>query len=49
MGPVRIALAAVAVVAAAVTACSGPAPSVGSHVGSAPATYYLALGDSLSQ
>jgi lysophospholipase L1-like esterase len=48
MGPVRIALAA-AVVAAAITACSGPAPAVGSHVGSATATYYLAVGDSLSQ
>jgi hypothetical protein len=47
MGPVRIALAAAAVVAA-VTACSGPAPSAGSHVGSATVTYYLALGDSLS-
>jgi lysophospholipase L1-like esterase len=47
MGPVRIALAAA--VTAAVTACSGPAPSAGSHVGSAPASYYLALGDSLSQ
>ncbi len=50
MGPVRIALAvAAALVAAMVTACSGPAASVGSHIGSAPATYYLALGDSLSQ
>ena len=49
MGPVRIALAAAAVLAAAVTACSGPAPSAGSDVGSAPAAYYLALGDSLSQ
>jgi lysophospholipase L1-like esterase len=45
MGLRRIALA-VAVTAAAVTACSGPA---GSHAGSGPATYYLALGDSLSQ
>ncbi len=43
-GPVRIAFAAA--VAAAVTACSGPATSVGSPV---PASYYLALGDSLSQ
>jgi lysophospholipase L1-like esterase len=42
MGPVRIALAVAAAVAAALTACSGPATSV-------PATYYLALGDSLSQ
>jgi len=50
MGPVRIALAvAAALVAAVVTACSGPAASVGSRIGSAPATYYLALGDSLSQ
>jgi lysophospholipase L1-like esterase len=45
MGPVRIALA-VAVAAAAVTACSGPATSGRSDV---PASYYLALGDSLSQ
>jgi lysophospholipase L1-like esterase len=44
MGPVRIALAALAVVA--VTACSGSVSSAGSH---APASYYLALGDSLSQ
>ena len=41
MGPVRVALAIAA--AAAVTACSGPAPSA------APVSYYLALGDSLSQ
>jgi lysophospholipase L1-like esterase len=49
MGPVRIALAVA--VAAAVTACSGsgPATSVRSHTESVPATYYLALGDSLSQ
>ena len=48
MSPVRIALAvAVAAVVAAVTACSGPAASV--HLEAAPATYYLALGDSLSQ
>ena len=47
MGPVRIALAVA--VAAAVTACSGPAASVRSQVESVPATYYLALGDSLSQ
>jgi lysophospholipase L1-like esterase len=46
MGPVRTAFAAAAVVVAAtVTACSGPATSVRP----APATYYLALGDSLSQ
>ena len=48
MSPVRIALAAAVV--AAVTACSGPATtSVGSPAGAVPATYYLALGDSLSQ
>jgi lysophospholipase L1-like esterase len=49
MGPVRTALAVA--VAAAVTACSGsgPATSEGSHTASVPATYYLALGDSLSQ
>src|ERR1700722_3195324 len=46
MGPVRIALAAAVAVAAAVTACSGP---VTSHAVATPATYYLALGDSLSQ
>jgi lysophospholipase L1-like esterase len=45
MRPVRIALAA-AVATAAVTACSGPAAS---HPVAPPATYYLALGDSLSQ
>jgi lysophospholipase L1-like esterase len=50
MGPVRIALAAAAVaVAVAVTACSGPAAPVGLHAADPPATYYLALGDSLSQ
>ena len=48
MGPVRIALAAAAV-AVAVAACSGPATLVGSHAAAPPATYYLALGDSLSQ
>jgi len=46
MSPVRIALA---VTVAAVTACSGPATSARSHVEAVPATYYLALGDSLSQ
>src|ERR1700684_457052 len=46
MGPVRIALAAAVAVAAAVTACSG---SASSHFVAAPASYYLALGDSLSQ
>jgi lysophospholipase L1-like esterase len=52
MGLVRIALAVAVAAAVAVTACSGPgpsAPSAGSHAGSVPATYYLALGDSLSQ
>jgi lysophospholipase L1-like esterase len=44
MFSVRVALAA-AVTAAGVTACSGPVTS--SHP--VPATYYLALGDSLSQ
>jgi lysophospholipase L1-like esterase len=44
MFSVRFALAA-AVAAAGITACSGPATSVPST----PATYYLALGDSLSQ
>ena len=48
MGPVRIALAAAAF-AVAVTACSGPATPAGSHAAAPPATYYLALGDSLSQ
>ncbi len=47
MGPVRIALAVA--VAAVVAACSGPATSVRSQVETVPATYYLALGDSLSQ
>ena len=45
MGLVRIALAA-AVAVAAITACSGPATS---HAVATPATYYVALGDSLSQ
>jgi len=43
MGRIRVALAAVAA-AAVVTACSGP-----SVPQAAPASYYLALGDSLSQ
>jgi len=47
MGPVRIALAVA--VAAVVAGCSGPAASVRSQVETVPATYYLALGDSLSQ
>src|SRR5579859_1920209 len=50
MGPVRIALAAAVAVAVAVTAtataCSGPAAS---HPVTIPASYYVALGDSLSQ
>ena len=46
MGPVRIALAAAVAVTATVTACSGPATS---HAVTTPATYYVALGDSLSQ
>ena len=47
MGSVRAALAAaVAVVAATVTACSGSATSARPPV---PSSYYLALGDSLSQ
>jgi lysophospholipase L1-like esterase len=45
MGLVRIAFAA----AAAVTACSGPATSAGSGARPIPASYYLALGDSLAQ
>jgi lysophospholipase L1-like esterase len=44
---VRIAF--VAAVAAAVTACSGPATSAGSGAKPIPASYYLALGDSLAQ
>ena len=45
---VRIAVAA-AIVAAAVTACSGPASSPGPDRAGEPASYYLALGDSLSR
>jgi lysophospholipase L1-like esterase len=48
MGLVRIAFA-VAVIAASVTACSGPATPGGSRATAAQASYYLALGDSLSQ
>src|SRR5271166_20259 len=48
MGLVRIAFA-VAVIAASVTACSGPATPGGSRATPAQASYYLALGDSLSQ
>jgi lysophospholipase L1-like esterase len=52
VGLVRIAFAVAA--AAAVTACSGPATSgpatlAGPHVNAGPVSYYLALGDSLSQ
>jgi lysophospholipase L1-like esterase len=47
---VRIAFAvAVAVAATAVTACSGTVTSSASHRPAVPASYYLALGDSLSQ
>ena len=52
MRPVRIALAvavAVCAVAALVTACSGPATSDPSPAQLSLSTYYLALGDSLSQ
>jgi lysophospholipase L1-like esterase len=51
MGRVRIALTVAVTVAAAVTACSGPGPATPtrSHAEPVPATYYLALGDSLSQ
>jgi lysophospholipase L1-like esterase len=45
---VRIAFA-VAVAATAVTACSGTVTSSAGHRAAAPASYYLALGDSLSQ
>jgi lysophospholipase L1-like esterase len=45
---VRIA-SAVAVAATAVTACSGTVTSSAVHRPAAPASYYLALGDSLSQ
>ena len=48
VGVVRIAFA-VAVIAASVTACSGPATPGGSRATAAQASYYLALGDSLSQ
>jgi lysophospholipase L1-like esterase len=49
----RVRMAFAVAVAAAVTACSGSAVSAKPHTGTAspavPATYYLALGDSLSQ
>jgi lysophospholipase L1-like esterase len=44
-----IRIAFVAAVAAAVTACSGPVTSAGSGAKPIPASYYLALGDSLAQ
>lgn len=47
MSLVRVALAVAA--AAAVTACSGPAAPTRPHARTVPATYYVALGDSLSQ
>jgi len=40
---------AIAAAAAVLTACSGSAAPNGAHASPAPATYYLALGDSLSQ
>jgi lysophospholipase L1-like esterase len=47
---VRLAFTAAATVAMAVTACSGPPAPAGGHKQKAgPPTYYLALGDSLSQ
>jgi len=51
MRPIRIPHLSLAVVAAiaALTACSGPAPSNPALAKAPPATYYLALGDSLSQ
>ncbi len=45
----RVRIAFAAAVAAAVTACSGPPTSADSHAVPIPASYYLALGDSLSQ
>jgi lysophospholipase L1-like esterase len=49
MGRVRISLVVAAALAAAVTACSGPGASAPSDIAAGPATYYVALGDSLSQ
>ncbi len=46
MGRIRVALASAVAVVATISACSGPAAS---HAVARPATYYLALGDSLSQ
>jgi len=48
IGIPRIPLA-IAAAAVMLTACSGSAAPNGAHANSAPATYYLALGDSLSQ
>ena len=47
MSRVRVAVAVA--VAAAVAACSGPAAPTRPHAKTVPATYYVALGDSLSQ
>jgi lysophospholipase L1-like esterase len=47
MSRVRVAVAVA--VAAVVAACSGPAAPTRPHAETVPATYYLALGDSLSQ
>jgi lysophospholipase L1-like esterase len=49
--PALAAAAAVCLAGAVVTACSTPAPTVAAHPGHSkpPASYYLALGDSLSQ
>jgi lysophospholipase L1-like esterase len=47
MSRVRVVFAVA--VAAAVTACSGPGAPTRPHAAASPATYYLALGDSLSQ
>jgi len=51
MRPIRLPLTAVTAIAAAavLTACSGPAPSHPAEVRAPEPTYYLALGDSLSQ
>ena len=51
MRPIRLPLTAVTAIAAAavLTACSGPAPSHPAQVRAPDPTYYLALGDSLSQ
>jgi lysophospholipase L1-like esterase len=42
-------LLAIAAAVAVLTACSGSAAPAGAHASPVPATYYLALGDSLSQ